>query len=67
MTSYDTSDHDGTGWWSERNRALYYRVALALIPIAAVAGIVSDELAPTLVGLAVALFGSGLAVRNTST
>jgi hypothetical protein len=51
----------------ESTRAYFYRVVLALIPIATAYGIVSDSTAPLFVGLASAVLSTGLATANTST
>lgn len=52
---------------NELTRAWAYRVSLAVITVAGVYGIVSDQQSAGWVALATALFSSGLAAVNTST
>lgn len=51
----------------QSTRAYWYRVVTAAIPILTAYGLISDQRAPLFVGLAGALFTSGLAAVNTST
>lgn len=50
-----------------KTRAYIYRVALAVLALAAVYGFVSDEQVPAIAALLAALLPTGLAVANTST
>jgi hypothetical protein len=52
---------------NESVRAYIYRVLLALIPLLAGYGLVDDNKAALFVAFVTAVFGTGLAVRNTST
>jgi hypothetical protein len=52
---------------SESVRAYIYRVLLALVPLLAGFGLVDDNKAALIVALVTAVFGVGLAVKNTST
>lgn len=51
---------------SEPTRAWIYRIITATIPILAYYGVITEDLAPMLLGLAAAFLGTGLAVLNTS-
>lgn len=52
---------------SETTRAWLYRVLVAVVPILTAYGVVAEEKAPLFVALAAAVFGNGLAAKNTST
>ncbi len=52
---------------SESTRAWIYRVCLAVVALAVVYGVVSDEQAASWVAVVTALLGNGLASLNTST
>lgn len=52
---------------NEAFRAYVYRVALAVIAILVGVGVLTDEMAPLVIGLLAALLPTGLAVANTST
>jgi hypothetical protein len=52
---------------NESVRAYIYRVLLALVPLLAGYGLVDDNKAALFVAFVTAVFGTGLAVRNTST
>lgn len=51
----------------ESVRAYIYRVSLAVIPLLTAYGLLADETAALIVGLAGAVFNAGLATANTST
>jgi hypothetical protein len=51
---------------AEPTRAWIYRIITAAIPILTYYGIISDDAAPLILGLAAAFLGTGLAVMNTS-
>lgn len=51
----------------ESTRAYFYRVVLAIIPIATAYGFIQEVDAALYVGLAAAVLSTGLAVNNTST
>lgn len=51
----------------ESVRAYIYRVSLAVIPLLTAYGLLADETAALVIGLAGAVFNAGLAARNTST
>lgn len=51
----------------EPHRAYVYRVALAIIAVLVGVGVLTDEMAPLVIGLLAALLPTGLAVANTST
>lgn len=48
-------------------RAWIYRVCVALVPLLMVAGIVTDETAPLILGLAAAVLSTGTAAAHTPT
>lgn len=52
---------------SETTRAWIYRTCLALVAVAVVYGLVTEEQAASWVAVATALLGNGLASANTST
>lgn len=52
---------------SEATRAWFYRISLALLVVAGVYGLVSEEQAVAWGGLALAIANSGLATLNTNT
>jgi hypothetical protein len=52
---------------SEATRAWIYRVVLALLLVAGIYGLVDEQQAAGWGALALAVFGNGLAVLNTST
>ena len=52
---------------SETTRAWVYRAMLALVALAVVYGIVTDEQAAAWVAVVSAVLGNGLAVVNTTT
>lgn len=52
---------------SESTRAWIYRACLALVALAVVYGVVTDEQAASWVAVVTALLGNGLATLNTST
>lgn len=52
---------------TEAQRAYIYRVAVALLAVAAAYGVVADEKVPVVVALIAALFPVGLAAKHTST
>lgn len=51
---------------AEPTRAWIYRIIIAVIPILTYYGVITDDVAPLIVGLVTALLGTGLAVMNTS-
>lgn len=53
--------------FTEKARARYYTVATALVPVAVFYGAVEKEAAPLWLGVAAAVFGTGMARWNTST
>lgn len=50
---------------SEQTRAYIYRVIVVLIPVAVAFGIITDEVAASIIAAAAGLFGAGLATKNT--
>lgn len=57
-------------FFSEKNRAWFYRVAIAAVPLAVAAGWVDNEAAQNILLVVAALLGVGapvLATANTST
>lgn len=52
---------------SEATRAWVYRICLAIVPLAVLYGVVTDEQAAAWVAVVSALLGNGLATLNTST
>jgi hypothetical protein len=52
---------------NEARRAYIYRVLLAAIPLLAGYGVIDDNKVALFVAFVTALFGTGLAVKNTST
>lgn len=52
---------------SEVTRAWVYRVLLAIVAVAVIYGLVTEEQAAAWVGVVSALVGNGLATLNTST
>ena len=54
-----------TGWFTERRRALIYRVGLALVTLASVYGIIGDNEVAGWTALVTAFVGNGLATLNT--
>ena len=56
-----------TFFQSEANRAYVYRIFLAVLPILALYGAISDEAIPLIIGLVAAVLPTTLAVKNTST
>ena len=52
---------------SEQTRAWVYRISLAVIAVAGVYGLVSEQQAAAWVGVLLAITGNGLAAVNTST
>jgi hypothetical protein len=52
---------------SESTRAYIYRIEVAVVPVLIAHGIVNESTAALWVSLIGAVFGLGLAVRNTST
>lgn len=52
--------------FTEKARARYYTVATALVPVAVFYGAVEKEAAPLWIGVAAAVFGTGMARWNTS-
>jgi len=54
-------------WFSkERNRAIVYRVLVAVVPLLLAAGWISEEVSVQVLGIATAVFGGVLASGNTS-
>ena len=51
---------------TEPTRAWIYRIILAAIPILTYYGVLTEDVAPMVVGLVTAFLGTGLAVLNTS-
>ena len=51
---------------SEQTRAWIYRIEVAVVPLLIAHGIVNESTAALWVSLISAVFGLGLAVRNTS-
>lgn len=49
----------------EHTRAWIYRVLTAALPLLTFYGVITDEAVPLIAGLVAALFGTGLAAKNT--
>lgn len=52
---------------SETTRGIIYRTLLALVAVAVVYGIITDQQAAAWIGVVSALLGNGLASLNTTT